>query len=144
MGSGRDGVLNTGPSGTLQLQPENSINVRNDCLLCWDKILRFITAYGPLEQFATIPSIPVQSVSFIYQSLSVHATHYRFNFTLSSFVGGRGHLVPNARQSLVEMIHESVPNPVNEWISGASKQQFLPPTHKVHFYLFHYFGICKA
>nr|YP_010881157.1 ATP synthase F0 subunit 6 [Pellia epiphylla]YP_010881198.1 ATP synthase F0 subunit 6 [Pellia neesiana]WIA66700.1 ATP synthase F0 subunit 6 [Pellia epiphylla var. borealis]WIA66659.1 ATP synthase F0 subunit 6 [Pellia epiphylla]WIA66741.1 ATP synthase F0 subunit 6 [Pellia epiphylla var. borealis]WIA66782.1 ATP synthase F0 subunit 6 [Pellia epiphylla]WIA66823.1 ATP synthase F0 subunit 6 [Pellia epiphylla] len=39
-----------------------------------------------------------------------------------------GHSVPNAWQSFVEMIHDSVPNSVNEQISGASsvKQRFFP------------------
>lgn len=89
---------------------------------------------SPLDQFEIIPLIPM------------HLGDFYFSFTNSSlfmllslslfllliyFVtkNGGGKLVPNAWQSLVELIYDFVPNLVNEQIGGLSgnvKQKFFP------------------
>nr|WOE91419.1 ATPase subunit 6 [Gastrodia crispa] len=89
---------------------------------------------SPLEQFAILPLIPIQigdfSFSFTNPSLFMLLT-LGLVLLLLSFVTkkGGGKSVPNAWQSLVELIHDFVPNLVNEQIGGLSgnvKQKFSP------------------
>ncbi|PKU59553.1 ATP synthase subunit a [Dendrobium catenatum] len=89
---------------------------------------------SPLEQFAILPLIPIQigdfSFSFTNPSLFMLLT-LGLVLLLISFVTkkGGGKSVPNAWQSLVELIHDFVPNLVNEQIGGLSgnvKQKFSP------------------
>ncbi|GJN41295.1 hypothetical protein PR202_gn00646 [Eleusine coracana subsp. coracana] len=92
------------------------------------------TASSPLDQFS------------IHPILDLHMGNYYFSFTNPSlsmlltlglvlllvFVvtkKGGGKSVPNAWQSLVELIYDFVPNLVNEQIGGLSgnvKQKFFP------------------
>nr|AOH05951.1 ATPase subunit 6 [Psilotum nudum] len=87
-------------------------------------------AYSPLEQFAIIPLIPIHVgnlyLSFTNTSLFMLPTIGLVLLLVHLVTLNGGHLVPNARQSLVEMIHDFVPNSVNEQISGVSKQQLFP------------------
>jgi len=87
---------------------------------------------SPLEQFSILPFIPM-NIGNLY-----------FSFTNSSFfmlitlslvllllhlVSKKGKLVPNAWQSLVELLYDFVLNLVNEQIGGLSgnvKQKFFP------------------
>nr|QYK18904.1 ATP synthase subunit 6 [Acianthera recurva] len=89
---------------------------------------------SPLEQFAILPLIPIKigdfSFSFTNPSLFMLLT-LGLVLLLLSFVTkkGGGKSVPNAWQSLVELIHDFVPNLVNEQIGGLSgnvKQKFSP------------------
>nr|YP_010010748.1 ATP synthase F0 subunit 6 [Hepatica maxima]QOI00176.1 ATP synthase F0 subunit 6 [Hepatica maxima] len=89
---------------------------------------------SPLDQFAIIPLIPIKIgdlyFSFTNPSLSMLLT-LSFFLVLVHFVTkkGGGNSVPNALQSLVELIYDFVPNPVNEQIGGLSgnvKQKFSP------------------
>lgn len=89
---------------------------------------------SPLEQFSILPLIPMNIgnlyFSFTNPSLSMLLT-LSFVLLLFHFVTkkGGGNSVPNAWQSLVELIHDFVPNPVNEQIGGLSgnvKQKFSP------------------
>nr|WOE91497.1 ATPase subunit 6 [Gastrodia elata] len=89
---------------------------------------------SPLEQFAILPLIPIQigdfSFSFTNPSLFMLLT-LGLVLLLLYFVTkkGGGKSVPNAWQSLVELIHDFVPNLVNEQIGGLSgnvKQKFSP------------------
>ncbi|KAL0903066.1 hypothetical protein M5K25_028244 [Dendrobium thyrsiflorum] len=89
---------------------------------------------SPLEQFAILPLIPIQigdfSFSFTNPSLFMLLT-LGLVLLLISFVTKKrgGKSVPNAWQSLVELIHDFVPNLVNEQIGGLSgnvKQKFSP------------------
>ncbi|KAH0446495.1 hypothetical protein IEQ34_024672 [Dendrobium chrysotoxum] len=82
---------------------------------------------SPLEQFAILPGL----FFLIHKSIFVYAAHSRFGPTSDFFCyekrGGKS--VPNAWQSLVELIHDFVPNLVNEQIGGLSgnvKQKFSP------------------
>lgn len=93
-----------------------------------------IQANSPLEQFAILPLIPIKIgnlyFSFTNPSLSMLLT-LSFVLVLVHFVtkNGGGNSVPNAWQSLVELIYDFVPNPVNEQIGGLSgnvKQKFSP------------------
>jgi F-type H+-transporting ATPase subunit a len=90
--------------------------------------------FSPLEQFAIHPWIPMNIGNFYFSftnpSLSMLLT-LGLVLLLLSFVTkkGGGKSVPNAWQSLVELIHDFVPNPVNEQIGGLSgnvKQKFSP------------------
>lgn len=83
---------------------------------------------SPLEQFAIIPLIPIHfgnlylsfTNSSLYLVLTVGCLLLLFHFvTLKG-----GYLVPNAWQSVVELLYEFVLNLVNEQISG--KQRFFP------------------
>jgi F-type H+-transporting ATPase subunit a len=87
---------------------------------------------SPLEQFSILPFI------------GIHIGNLYFSFTNSSFfmlltlslvllllhfVSKKGKLVPNAWQSLVELLYDFVLNLVNEQIGGLSgnvKQKFFP------------------
>nr|WOH22564.1 ATPase subunit 6 [Gastrodia javanica] len=117
----------------------------SDCHLNLNSVYVYSEAYqdaldlagivpSPLEQFAIIPLIPIQigdfSFSFTNPSLFMLLT-LGLVLLLLSFVTkkGGGKSVPNAWQSLVELIHDFVPNLVNEQIGGLSgnvKQKFSP------------------
>ena len=93
-----------------------------------------ITPNSPLEQFAIIPLIPMNIgnlyFSFTNPSLFMLLT-LSLVLLLVHFVTkkGGGNSVPNAWQSLVELIYDFVLNPVNEQIGGLSgnvKQKFSP------------------
>nr|ACK38308.1 ATP synthase F0 subunit a [Isoetes engelmannii] len=90
-------------------------------------------AWSPPEQFATISSIPIHIGNLYF--LSTNSPSFMLptiNIVLllvHSVTRNGGYLVLNARQPLVEMIHDPVPrNSVNEQTSGASpvKQRFSP------------------
>nr|ULQ69243.1 ATP synthase F0 subunit 6 [Ecdeiocolea monostachya] len=100
----------------------------------YEYAIRWVPIPSPLEQFSIHPLIPL------------HIGNYYFSFTNPSLsmlltLGlvllliyvvtkkGGGKSVPNAWQSLVELIHDFVPNLVNEQIGGLSgnvKQKFFP------------------
>jgi F-type H+-transporting ATPase subunit a len=89
---------------------------------------------SPLDQFAINPLIPMDIknlyFSFTNPSLSMLLT-LSLVLLMLYFVTkkGGGKSVPNAWQSLVELIHDFVLNPVNEQIGGLSgnvKQKFSP------------------
>jgi F-type H+-transporting ATPase subunit a len=89
---------------------------------------------SPLEQFAILPLIPMNIgnlyFSFTNSSLFMLLT-LSLVLLLVHFVtkNGGGNLVPNAWQSLVELIYDFVLNLVNEQIGGLSgnvKQKFFP------------------
>nr|YP_010937393.1 ATP synthase F0 subunit 6 [Syringa fauriei]WKW95401.1 ATP synthase F0 subunit 6 [Syringa fauriei] len=89
---------------------------------------------SPLEQFAILPLIPMKIgnlyFSFTNPSLFMLLT-LSLVLLLVHFVTkkGGGNSVPNAWQSLVELIYDFVPNLVNEQIGGLSgnvKQKFSP------------------
>jgi F-type H+-transporting ATPase subunit a len=90
--------------------------------------------FSPLEQFAIHPWIPMNIGNFYFSftnsSLFMLLT-LGLVLLLLSFVTkkGGGKLVPNAWQSLVELIYDFVLNLVNEQIGGLSgnvKQKFFP------------------
>nr|UWI54097.1 ATPase subunit 6 [Erigeron annuus] len=92
------------------------------------------TITSPLEQFSIIPLIPMKIgnlyFSFTNSSLFMLLT-LSLVLLLIHFVTkkGGGNLVPNAWQSLVELIYDFVLNLVNEQIGGLSgnvKQKFFP------------------
>ena len=89
---------------------------------------------SPLEQFSILPLIPMNIgnlyFSFTNPSLFMLLT-LSLVLLLVHFVtkNGGGNSVPNAWQSLVELIYDFVPNLVNEQIGGLSgnvKQKFFP------------------
>nr|WOV66911.1 ATPase subunit 6 [Sarcandra glabra] len=89
---------------------------------------------SPLEQFSILPLIPMNignfSFSFTNPSLFMLLT-LSLVLLLVHLVtkNGGGNSVPNAWQSLVELIYDFVPNLVNEQIGGLSgnvKQKFSP------------------
>lgn len=86
---------------------------------------------SPLEQFEIIPFLPMKIgdlyFSFTNSSLFMLLT-LSLVLLLVHFVTkkGGGKLVPNAWQSLVELIYDFVLNLVNEQIGGNVKQQFFP------------------
>nr|UKE80281.1 ATPase subunit 6 [Hibiscus cannabinus] len=89
---------------------------------------------SPLDQFDILPLIPMDMgnlyFSFTNPSLFMLLTLILF-LLLVYFVTkkGGGKLVPNAWQSLVELIYDFVLNPVNEQIGGLSsnvKQKYFP------------------
>nr|YP_009974728.1 ATPase subunit 6 [Helianthus strumosus]YP_010191806.1 ATPase subunit 6 [Helianthus occidentalis]YP_010191878.1 ATPase subunit 6 [Helianthus tuberosus]AYV91176.1 ATPase subunit 6 [Helianthus annuus]QNJ33689.1 ATPase subunit 6 [Helianthus strumosus]QZL38850.1 ATPase subunit 6 [Helianthus occidentalis]QZL38922.1 ATPase subunit 6 [Helianthus tuberosus] len=91
-------------------------------------------APSPLEQFSILPLIPMNIgnlyFSFTNSSLFMLLT-LSLVLLLIHFVTkkGGGNLVPNAWQSLVELIYDFVLNLVNEQIGGLSgnvKQKFFP------------------
>nr|QMQ98068.1 ATP synthase subunit 6 [Solanum anguivi]QMQ98115.1 ATP synthase subunit 6 [Solanum anguivi] len=92
------------------------------------------TITSPLEQFEIIPLIPMKIGNFYFSftnpSLFMLLT-LSLVLLLVYFVTkkGGGNSVPNAWQSLVELIYDFVLNPVNEQIGGLSgnvKQKFSP------------------
>lgn len=92
------------------------------------------TITSPLEQFSILPLIPMKIgnlyFSFTNSSLFMLLT-LSLVLLLIHFVTkkGGGNLVPNAWQSLVELIYDFVLNLVNEQIGGLSgnvKQKFFP------------------
>ncbi|YP_003587353.1 ATPase subunit 6 (mitochondrion) [Cucurbita pepo] len=95
-----------------------------------------ITPNSPLEQFAILPLIPMNIGNFYF---SFTNSSFFMLLTLSLVLllvyfvtkNGGGNLVPNAWQSLVELIYDFVLNLVNEQIGGLSgsgnvKQKFFP------------------
>lgn len=88
---------------------------------------------SPLEQFAIIPLIPVKIGNlyfpFTNSSLFMLLTTGLVLLLVHSATKNGGNLVPNAWQSLVELIYDFVLNLVNEQIGGLSenvKQKFFP------------------
>ncbi|GAB2236425.1 hypothetical protein Droror1_Dr00028064 [Drosera rotundifolia] len=105
---------------------------------------------SPLEQFSILPFIPMNIgnlyFSFTNPSLFMLLT-LSLVLLLVHFVTkkGGGNSVPNAWQSLVELIHDFVLNPVNEQIGGLSgnvKQKFSPTI--LALLLFCYFVISRV
>jgi len=93
-----------------------------------------VSAHSPLDQFAIHPLIPMKIGNFFFSftnpSLFMLLT-LSLVLLLVHFVTkkGGGNSVPNAWQSLVELIYDFVPNLVNEQIGGLSgnvKQKFFP------------------
>ncbi|XP_037474389.1 ATP synthase subunit a-like [Triticum dicoccoides] len=106
----------------------------------WQGILEDIRAGGgaypetPLDQFSIIPIIDLHVGNFylsftnevLYMLLTVVLVVFLF-FVVTKKGGGKS--VPNAWQSLVELIYDFVLNLVNEQIGGLSgnvKQKFFP------------------
>nr|YP_009227148.1 ATP synthase subunit 6 [Welwitschia mirabilis]AMA21002.1 ATP synthase subunit 6 [Welwitschia mirabilis]QXE44359.1 ATP synthase subunit 6 [Welwitschia mirabilis] len=90
--------------------------------------------FSPLEQFSIIPLIPMNLGNLYFDF-----TNSSSNMVLTSCVlllvfhfvtsNGGGNLVPNAWQSLVELIYDFVLNLVNEHVGGLSssvKHSFFP------------------
>jgi len=99
-----------------------------------DQVSETVTPNSPLEQFDILPLIPMKIgnlyFSFTNSSLFMLLT-LSLVLLLIHFVTkkGGGNLVPNAWQSLVELIYDFVLNLVNEQIGGLSgnvKQKFFP------------------
>ncbi|YP_006460162.1 hypothetical protein A565_p02 (mitochondrion) [Erythranthe guttata] len=89
---------------------------------------------SPLEQFSILPLIPMK-IGNLYFSFTNPSLFMLLTLSLVllfvHFVTkkGGGNSVPNAWQSLVELIYDFVPNLVNEQIGGLSgnvKQKFFP------------------
>ena len=107
---------------------------QNGCI--WQEFVdevKLITG-SPLEQFEILPLIPINIEHFYFSftnpSLFMLLT-LSLVLLLVHFVtkNGGGNLVPNAWQSLVELIYDFVLNLVNEQIGGLSgnvKQKFFP------------------
>ena len=98
------------------------------------KMFLTITPNSPLEQFSILPLIPMNIGNF-YFSFTNPSLFMLLNLSLVLLLvhfvtkKGGGNSVPNAWQSLVELIHDFVSNPVNEQIGGLSgnvKQKFSP------------------
>ena len=89
------------------------------------------TINSPLDQFEIIPLIDMKIgdlyFSFtnpsLFMLLTLSLVLLLFHFVTKN---GGGKLVPNAWQSLVELIYDFVPNLVNEQIAGNVKQRFFP------------------
>ncbi|KAK6646387.1 hypothetical protein SEVIR_J005003v4 [Setaria viridis] len=107
-------------------------------------------AESPLDQFGIHPILDLhmgQLLFLIYKSFLVYVAHSRFGLTSSLCCDkkGRGKSVPNAWQSLVELIYDFVPNLVNEQIGGISgnvKQKFFLASRSL--LLFRYFVIPRV
>ncbi|WOG81008.1 hypothetical protein DCAR_0100153 [Daucus carota subsp. sativus] len=93
-----------------------------------------LTIPSPLEQFDIIPLIPM-NIGHLYFSFTNPSLFMLLTLSLVLLLvhfvtkNGGGNSVPNAWQSLVELIYDFVPNPVNEQIGGLSgnvKQKFSP------------------
>ncbi len=93
-----------------------------------------VAANSPLDQFEIIPFLPMNMGDFYF---SFTNSSFFMLLTLSLVLllvylvtkKGGGNLVPNAWQSLVELIYDFVLNLVNEQIGGLSgnvKQKFFP------------------
>nr|YP_010274287.1 ATPase subunit 6 [Cuscuta japonica]UJP67926.1 ATPase subunit 6 [Cuscuta japonica] len=89
---------------------------------------------SPLDQFEIIPLIPM-NIGYLYFSFTNPSFFMLLTLSLVLLLlyfvtkKGGGNSVPNAWQSLVELIYDFVPNPVNEQIGGLSgnvKQKFSP------------------
>lgn len=86
---------------------------------------------SPLDQFSILPLIPIQ-IGDLYFSFTNPSLFMLFTLSLVLlffyFVTkkGGGKSVPNAWQSLVELLYDFVPNLVNEQIGGNVKQKFFP------------------
>lgn len=100
---------------------------------------------SPLEQFAIVPLIPIW-IGNLYLSFTNSSFFMLLAISLALLffhmvtVNG-GHIVPNAWQSVVEMIYEFVLNLVNEQISGNStKQRFFP----IIFVIFTFLLFCNC
>ena len=92
------------------------------------------TIPSPLEQFAILPLIPM-NIGHLYFSFTNPSLFMLLTLSLVLLLvhfvtkNGGGNSVPNAWQSLVELIYDFVPNPVNEQIGGLSgnvQQKFSP------------------
>lgn len=93
-----------------------------------------IDIHSPLDQFAIHPLINIH-IGDLYFSFTNPSLFMLLTLTLVLLLvhfvtkKGGGNSVPNAWQSLVELIHDFVPNLVNEQIGGLSgnvKQKFFP------------------
>lgn len=87
--------------------------------------------FSPLEQFAIIPLIPISISSNIFLSFTNSSLFMLLTISLVLLLFhlvtlNGGYLIPNAWQSLVEMIYEFVLNLVNEQISGPKTHRFFP------------------
>lgn len=91
-------------------------------------------AGSPLDQFSIHPWIPIH-IGDLYLSFTNPSFFMLLTLSLVLLLvhfvtkKGGGKSVPNAWQSLVELIHDFVPNLVNEQIGGLSgnvKQKFFP------------------
>nr|ABV25022.1 ATPase subunit 6 [Boehmeria nivea]ABV25023.1 ATPase subunit 6 [Boehmeria nivea]ABV25024.1 ATPase subunit 6 [Boehmeria nivea] len=85
---------------------------------------------SPLEQFEILPLIPL-NIGNLYFSFTNSSFFMLFTLSLVLlllyFVTKKGgNLVPNAWQSLVELLYSFVLNLVNEQIAGKVKQKFFP------------------
>jgi len=89
---------------------------------------------SPLEQFSILPLIPF-NIGDLYFSFTNSSLFMLLTLSLVLLLvhlvtkNGGGNLVPNAWQSLVELIYDFVLNLVNEQIGGLSgnvKQKFFP------------------
>jgi F-type H+-transporting ATPase subunit a len=89
---------------------------------------------SPLDQFSILPLIPMKIGNFyfsftnssLFMLLTLSLVLLLIHFVTKK---GGGNLVPNAWQSLVELIYDFVLNLVNEQIGGLSgnvKQKFFP------------------
>ncbi|KAL0533067.1 hypothetical protein IC582_030635 [Cucumis melo] len=98
------------------------------------KVFLTLTPNSPLEQFAILPLIPMHIGNFyfsftnpsLFMLLTLSLVLLLLHFVTKN---GGGNSVPNAWQSLVELIYDFVPNLVNEQIGGLSgnvKQKFFP------------------
>ncbi|KAK2658211.1 hypothetical protein Ddye_004744 [Dipteronia dyeriana] len=90
--------------------------------------------HSPLEQFSILPLIPM-NIGTLYFSFTNSSLFMLLTLSLVLLLvhfvtkNGGGNLVPNAWQSLVELIYDFVLNLVNEQIGGLSgnvKQKFFP------------------
>nr|ACU19585.1 unknown [Glycine max] len=89
------------------------------------------TINSPLDQFEIIPLIDMKigdlyfsfTNSSLFMLLTLSLVLLLFHFVTKN---GGGKLVPNAWQSLVELIYDFVLNLVNEQIAGNVKQRFFP------------------
>uniref|UniRef100_A0A2P2MP79 F-ATPase protein 6 n=1 Tax=Rhizophora mucronata TaxID=61149 RepID=A0A2P2MP79_RHIMU len=108
---------------------------QNGCI--WEELVNEISLrvpHSPLEQFEILPLIKMNIGNFyfsftnssLFMLLTLCLVLLLVHFVTKK---GGGNLVPNAFQSLVELIYDFVPNPVNEQIGGLSgnvKQKFFP------------------
>ena len=110
-----------------------------------------LVAQSPLDQFEIVPLIPMNIGNFYFSftnpSLFMLLT-LSFFLLLIHFITkkGGGNLVPNAWQSLVELLYDFVLNLVKEQIGGLSgnvKQMFFPCI-LVTFFFFCYFVIFRV
>nr|YP_009466025.1 ATPase subunit 6 [Arabis alpina]YP_009466050.1 ATPase subunit 6 [Arabis alpina]AVC55452.1 ATPase subunit 6 [Arabis alpina]AVC55480.1 ATPase subunit 6 [Arabis alpina] len=101
---------------------------------CFNNYKKILEIPSPLDQFEIVPLIPMNIGNFYFSftnpSLFMLLT-LSFFLLLIHFVTkkGGGNLVPNAWQSLVELLYDFVLNLVKEQIGGLSgnvKQMFFP------------------
>jgi F-type H+-transporting ATPase subunit a len=112
--------------------PVNFIEKYHDA--CFSNYMKLMEIPSPLDQFEIVPLIPMHIGNFYFSftnsSLFMLLT-LSFFLLLIHFVTkkGGGNLVPNAWQSLVELLYDFVLNLVKEQIGGLSgnvKQMFFP------------------